>query len=71
MNKNYPYHYSSTALLSLSGALSSTVFALCFERDWTQWRLGINVRLLTAAYSVSVFNVLLIYRLRFDEMILN
>ncbi|KAK4271101.1 hypothetical protein QN277_019841 [Acacia crassicarpa] len=51
MSKSYPCHYSSTALMSFMGSLLSIAFALCLERDWTQWKLGWNVRLLTAAYS--------------------
>ncbi|KAJ8453244.1 hypothetical protein Cgig2_008128 [Carnegiea gigantea] len=53
MTKNYPCYYSSTALMSLMGTLQSVVFALCVERDWAQWKLGWNIRLLTVAYSVS------------------
>nr|KYP63125.1 Auxin-induced protein 5NG4 [Cajanus cajan] len=51
MSERYPCIYSSTALMSLWGAIQSTVFALCLERDWSQWRLGWNIRLFTAAYS--------------------
>ncbi|CAL0309531.1 unnamed protein product [Lupinus luteus] len=51
MSEKYPSHYSSTALMSLWGSLISIVFALCLERDWTRWRLGWNIRLLTVAYS--------------------
>ncbi|KAI9087232.1 hypothetical protein K1719_030867 [Acacia pycnantha] len=51
MGKSYPCHYSSTALMSFMGSLLSIAFAICLERDWTQWKLGWNVRLLTAAYS--------------------
>ncbi|XP_054801176.1 WAT1-related protein At1g25270-like [Prosopis cineraria] len=51
MSKNYPCHYSSTALMSVTGAIISIAFALCLERDMIQWKLGLNVRLLTAAYS--------------------
>ncbi|KAI9087236.1 hypothetical protein K1719_030871 [Acacia pycnantha] len=51
MNKSYPCHYSSTALMSLIGSIISVALVLCLERDWTQWKLGWNVRLLTAAYS--------------------
>lgn len=57
MSERYPSHYSSTALMSLSGSLLSIVYALCLERDWSQWRLGWNVRLLTVAYSVC-YNLL-------------
>uniref|UniRef100_A0A368UGY7 WAT1-related protein n=1 Tax=Glycine max TaxID=3847 RepID=A0A368UGY7_SOYBN len=51
MIERYPSPYSSTALMSLWGSLLSIVFALCVERDWSQWRLGWNIRLLTAAYT--------------------
>ncbi|XP_061364551.1 WAT1-related protein At1g25270-like [Gastrolobium bilobum] len=51
MSKEYPRYLSSTALMSLMGAIQATVFALCVEKDWSQWRLGWNIRLLTAAYS--------------------
>jgi len=52
MSKEYQGHYSSTALMSLMGAIQATVFALCVEKDWSQWRLGWSIRLLTSAYSV-------------------
>ncbi|KAK4271103.1 hypothetical protein QN277_019843 [Acacia crassicarpa] len=51
MSKEYPKHHSSTALMSTMGAIQATVFALCIDRDWSQWRLHCNVRLLTAVYS--------------------
>ncbi|XP_057430672.1 WAT1-related protein At1g68170-like [Lotus japonicus] len=54
MSEKYPTHYSSTALMSFWGSIISVVFALCVERDWSQWRLGWNVRLLTVAYSGMV-----------------
>lgn len=52
MSKEYPTHYSSTALMSTMGAIQATGFALCFERDRSQWKLGWNIRLLAVAYSV-------------------
>ncbi|KAI9087217.1 hypothetical protein K1719_030852 [Acacia pycnantha] len=51
LSKEYPKHHSSTALMSTMGAIQATVFALCIDRDWSQWRLHWNVRLLTAVYS--------------------
>ncbi|KAF5463343.1 hypothetical protein F2P56_019261, partial [Juglans regia] len=51
MMEKYPCHYSSTALMCVMGAIQSVVFALCMERDWSQWKLGWNIRLLTVAYS--------------------
>ncbi|KAK9929521.1 hypothetical protein M0R45_026617 [Rubus argutus] len=51
MSKKYPCHYSSTALMSVMGSAQSVAFALCVERDWSQWKLGWNIKLFTAAYS--------------------
>ncbi|KAK7302478.1 hypothetical protein RJT34_13368 [Clitoria ternatea] len=51
MSERYPCPYSSTALMSLMGALLSITFAFCFDRDLSQWKLGWNVRLLTVAYA--------------------
>ncbi|KAK7302475.1 hypothetical protein RJT34_13365 [Clitoria ternatea] len=51
MSKEYPSHYSSTALMSTMGAIQATAFGLCAERDWSQWNLGWNIRLLAVAYS--------------------
>ncbi|XP_039686136.1 WAT1-related protein At1g68170 isoform X2 [Medicago truncatula] len=51
MNERYPTHYSSTTLMSFWASLLSTMFALCFDRDLSQWRLGWNIRLLIVAYA--------------------
>ncbi|KAK6240615.1 hypothetical protein SCA6_006004 [Theobroma cacao] len=51
MSKKYPCPYSTTALMCVMGAIQSIVYALCTERDWSQWKLGWNVRLLTVAYA--------------------
>ncbi|XP_020221248.1 WAT1-related protein At1g68170 [Cajanus cajan] len=51
MSKEYPCHYSSTAMMSTSGAIQATAFGFCFERDLSQWKLGWNIRLLAVAYS--------------------
>ncbi|XP_057493084.1 WAT1-related protein At1g25270-like [Actinidia eriantha] len=51
MVRNYPCPYSGTALVICMGAIQATVFALCMERDWSQWKLGWNIRLLTVTYS--------------------
>ncbi|KAL3635294.1 hypothetical protein CASFOL_019841 [Castilleja foliolosa] len=50
MSENYPCHYSSTALISTFGSVQAVGFALCTERDWSQWKLGWDLRLLTVAY---------------------
>jgi len=54
MNERYPTHYSSTTLMSFWASLISTMFAICFERDLSQWRLGWNIRLLIVAYAVCL-----------------
>ncbi|XP_047340148.1 WAT1-related protein At1g68170-like [Impatiens glandulifera] len=48
--RNYPCSYSSTALIMIMAAIQSVVYALCTERDWNQWKLGWNIRLLSASY---------------------
>ncbi|OMO83611.1 Drug/metabolite transporter [Corchorus olitorius] len=54
MNKNYPFIYSSTALLCISASIQSTIYALITERNWSAWKLGWNIRLLTAFYSGTI-----------------
>ncbi|GKV23867.1 hypothetical protein SLEP1_g33550 [Rubroshorea leprosula] len=51
MSEKYPCHYTSTVLMCVMGAIQSVAYALCTEKDWSQWRLGWNVRLLTVAYA--------------------
>lgn len=52
MNAEYPCPHSSAALMTTMAAIQATVFTLCVERDWNQWKLGFNIRLLTVAYAV-------------------
>ncbi|XP_027348408.1 WAT1-related protein At1g68170-like [Abrus precatorius] len=54
MSKKFPWHYSIAALTSATSSILSIIYALCTERDWTQWKLGWNLRLL-AAVSSGVF----------------
>ncbi|KAI3959859.1 hypothetical protein MKW92_015194 [Papaver armeniacum] len=51
LSQSYPCYYSSTALVISMAAIQSTIFALCTSRDWTEWKLGWNVRLLSVIYS--------------------
>ncbi|KAF8014012.1 hypothetical protein BT93_I1774 [Corymbia citriodora subsp. variegata] len=51
MAERYPCHYSCTALISFFGSIQAVGFALCTERDWSEWKLGWNIRLLTVAYT--------------------
>ncbi|KAK4742169.1 hypothetical protein SAY87_000170 [Trapa incisa] len=50
MSESYPAHYSSTALMSLMSSLQAVAYALYREKDWSQWRLGWNIRLLAVSY---------------------
>ncbi|KAL5578295.1 hypothetical protein UlMin_019994 [Ulmus minor] len=59
-NLHYSSHYSCTALMLLMGSIQTLAYALCTERDWTQWRLGWNIRFLTVAYSGIVGSGLMI-----------
>ncbi|XP_077241366.1 WAT1-related protein At1g68170-like [Tasmannia lanceolata] len=60
MTETCPCHYSSATLMCLMASIQSAIFALCTERDWTQWKLGWNIRLLTAFYSGSFGTALLV-----------
>ncbi|KAK4564167.1 hypothetical protein RGQ29_006306 [Quercus rubra] len=60
MIESYPCLYSSTALICTMSFMQSIVFALCTERDWSRWKLGWNLRLLTAAYSGIVSSGLVV-----------
>nr|CAB3454866.1 unnamed protein product [Digitaria exilis] len=51
LSKVYPFHYSSTALMSAMSAMQAVAFALCYDRDVAQWRLRLDVRLLSVVYS--------------------
>ncbi|KAF7803673.1 WAT1-related protein [Senna tora] len=51
VSEKYPCHYSSTALMNVMASVLSVAFAFCVDRDWSEWRLGWNIKLLTVAYS--------------------
>ncbi|KAK1402331.1 Plant-drug/metabolite exporter [Heracleum sosnowskyi] len=51
ITQRYPHPYSSIALMNTMAAIQSTGFALSMERDWNQWKLGWNIRLLTVVYA--------------------
>ncbi|KAL9451342.1 hypothetical protein AB3S75_012993 [Citrus x aurantiifolia] len=46
--------------MCVMGAIQAVVFALCMEKDWSQWKLGWNIRLLTVAYSGIVASGLMV-----------
>ncbi|KAH7520757.1 WAT1-related protein At1g68170 [Ziziphus jujuba] len=49
MGEKYP-PYSVTALMCVSASIQATIYAVFVERDWSKWKLGWNIRLLTAIY---------------------
>ncbi|CAI9770102.1 unnamed protein product [Fraxinus pennsylvanica] len=50
MSEGYPCHYSSSALISVMGTIQAFIYALSMERNWNQWKLGWNLKLLVVAY---------------------
>ncbi|XP_052485064.1 WAT1-related protein At1g68170-like [Gossypium raimondii] len=50
MSVEFPYLYSSTALMCLMGSIQGALYAVCTVGDWNQWKLGWNVRLLAVAF---------------------
>ncbi|KAL6345958.1 hypothetical protein AAG906_025238 [Vitis piasezkii] len=55
----YP-SYSATALMSICASIQSVVYALCTERDWSAWKLGWNIRLVTVVYTGVVGSGLMV-----------
>ncbi|KAH7685485.1 WAT1-related protein [Dioscorea alata] len=49
--KLFPCQYSLTALMCLMAAVQSASFALAMDSEWVQWRMGFDIRLLTAVCS--------------------
>ncbi|XP_042404773.1 WAT1-related protein At1g68170-like [Zingiber officinale] len=60
ISKEYPCHYSSTALLCLMAAAQSVAYALCVERNMSNWKIGFDVRFLAVAYSGVVASGLIL-----------
>ncbi|KAL8151571.1 hypothetical protein V2J09_021379 [Rumex salicifolius] len=50
MSINYPCFYSSTALMSFMALIQSLMFALFVNRNWHDWKLGWNIKLLSVSY---------------------
>ncbi|KAK3031532.1 hypothetical protein RJ639_036046 [Escallonia herrerae] len=47
-----------TALIAMMGSLQGIVYAPCMERDWSQWKLGRDIRLFTVAWLLPQYVVL-------------
>ncbi|KAF3440492.1 hypothetical protein FNV43_RR18776 [Rhamnella rubrinervis] len=50
LSENYP-PYTATALMCVFASIQSTIYAMFAERDWSRWKLGWNIRLLTVLYA--------------------
>ncbi|KAB2036056.1 hypothetical protein ES319_D04G196900v1 [Gossypium barbadense] len=61
MSVGFPYLYSSTALMCLMGSIQGALYAVCTVRDWNQWKLGWNVRLLAVAYVGTMGSALFVF----------
>ncbi|XP_021286739.1 WAT1-related protein At1g68170 [Herrania umbratica] len=61
MNARFPYLNSSTALMCIMGSIQGTIVALCTERDWSQWKLGWNIRLLSVAFAGIMGSALMVF----------
>ena len=55
ISKRYPCQYSSTAILSLFGAIQSAVLTLVVERNYATWILRGKLEIMSVIYSVSIF----------------
>ncbi|XP_031272911.1 WAT1-related protein At1g68170-like [Pistacia vera] len=60
MVKKYPCKYSSTALMCTAAAIQATIYALFTETDPSKWKLGWNIRLLSAVYKGAVATGLMV-----------
>ncbi|KAJ0097464.1 hypothetical protein Patl1_27734 [Pistacia atlantica] len=60
MVKKYPCKYSSTALRCTAAAIQATIYALFTETDPSKWKLGWNIRLLSAVYTGAVATGLMV-----------
>ncbi|CAI9102657.1 OLC1v1000957C1 [Oldenlandia corymbosa var. corymbosa] len=56
---DYPAPLSFTGLMNFTSAVSSALYAVCMQRDPSEWKLGWNIRLLAVAYSGFVCSAVL------------
>ncbi|XBJ21777.1 hypothetical protein VPH35_000274 [Triticum aestivum] len=59
--KEYPNKLMATALQCMFGALQSFVVAVVVERDFTKWKLGLDIGLLAVLYSAFLGTGALMY----------
>ncbi|XVE86604.1 hypothetical protein DITRI_Ditri18aG0047300 [Diplodiscus trichospermus] len=54
MGEKYPFMYSTTALLCITASIQATIYSIIAERNWSAWKLGWNIRLLSAVYTGTI-----------------
>ncbi|MBA0726941.1 hypothetical protein Golax_002731 [Gossypium laxum] len=47
--------------MCLMGSIQGALYAVCTVRDWNQWKLGWNVRLLAVAYVGTMGSALFVF----------
>ncbi|KAI4318483.1 hypothetical protein MLD38_032181 [Melastoma candidum] len=50
LTKRYPCPFSSTAIILAMSAAQAVMVALCGKGEWSEWKLGWNIRLLAVSY---------------------
>ncbi|KAE8694082.1 auxin-induced protein 5NG4-like [Hibiscus syriacus] len=51
MSEIYPFTYSASALFCVTASIQATVYTIITERNWSAWKLGWNLRLLSVVYT--------------------
>ncbi|XVF14985.1 hypothetical protein REPUB_Repub09cG0109300 [Reevesia pubescens] len=54
MGENFPFIYSSSALMCITASFQATIYTIIVERNWSSWKLGWNIRLLSAFYTGAI-----------------
>ena len=57
MGENYPFMYSTTALMCITASIQATIYSIIAERNWSVWKLGWNIRLFSAVYTVKTVSI--------------
>ncbi|OMO83622.1 Drug/metabolite transporter [Corchorus olitorius] len=58
MNKMYPFIYSSSALMCITAAIQVTIYTIITKRNWSAWKLGWDIRLLSVFFTGAIGNAL-------------
>lgn len=61
IGKDYPYQYSSTAIMSFLGAIQSAILSLVIDRNTSTWFLKGTLEISTVIYAVSIVLLLSVF----------